>query len=267
MAAGEGDPPLVLLHGFGASCYTWDAVAGSLSHRHRLVAFDRCGFGRSQRPAPSRGRYRQRDSPYSEEASVTAVFAAMDAWSLDRAVLVGSSAGGVLALLAALGRPERTRALVLVDAPALSSVPPAVVKAAFRAPGSARFARPLLRAASGWFDWGLRRAWHDPSRLSEDSLARYRDEWFQPGWETALIELTRSAPGARLRERLGEVHQPVLVMTGSNDRLVRPAQAEVVAGALHDARLVVVEDCGHLPHEEQPERFVTEVESFLAERC
>ena len=83
--AGQGELPLVLLHGFGASTYTWREVWEPLAQDHPVVAFDRPAFGLTERPMP--GDWAGR-SPYSAEAQVDQTVALMDKLGIDQAVLV-----------------------------------------------------------------------------------------------------------------------------------------------------------------------------------
>lgn len=111
--AGEGEPVFILLHGFAASTFSWREVMGPLSEMGTVVAFDRPGFGLTERPMP--GEWEGR-SPYAPESQADLTVGLMDALGIERAVLVGNSAGGTVALLTALTYPERVGALVLVDA-------------------------------------------------------------------------------------------------------------------------------------------------------
>ncbi len=263
--AGRGEPPLVLLHGFAASTFTWRAVLGPLARRHRVVAFDRPGFGFSDRPDPSHALDR---FWYRPEGAVTATFGVIDALGLDRPVLVGSSAGGAVAVGTALARPSGVRALVLVDAAVLSGDGPP--------PGVAAVAR--LPAARRWMPWLLRagasraasrpgalavRAWHDPAGITPEIAEGYLAPLRVPGWDRALWGMTREVGRSRLDERLGELALPTLVVTGDDDRVVPAERSRRLAAAIPGAELAVIEAAGHLPHEERPAAFLDAVERFL----
>ncbi len=122
--AGEGEPAFFLLHGFGASTFSWREVMGPLAEMGTVVTFDRPAFGLTERPTP--GEW-EGQSPYAPEAQADLTVGLMDALGVERAVLVGNSAGGTVALLTALTYPERVVGLVLVDAagaPLASCAPP-----------------------------------------------------------------------------------------------------------------------------------------------
>ena len=107
---GQGEPVFLLLHGFAASLYSWHAVMRPLSQLGTVIAFDRTGFGLSERPLTWQGQ-----NPYSPEAQVELVIGLLDHYGVQQAILVGNSAGGTVSLQVALAHPERVSALILVD--------------------------------------------------------------------------------------------------------------------------------------------------------
>ena len=261
--AGEGQPAVVLLHGFAASLFSWREVMGPLAESHTVVAFDRPGFGLTERPLP--GEW-QGQNPYSPEAQVGLTVALMDKLGIDRAVLIGNSAGGTVAVLTALTYPERVQALVLVD--------PAIYQGGMQFPGLVRWllSTPQARRVGPLFvrsirDWGLdfgRSAWHDPSKITDEIWAGYTKPLQAENWDKGLYEVTLASRSLGLDKRLDEVRVPVLVITGDDDQIVPTEQSIRLAGELPNAQLVVVPNCGHVPHEECPQPFLAAVSSFLA---
>ena len=261
-AQGEGEPHLLLLHGFGGSTFSWREVLGALPGR--TVAFDRPGFGLTERPL--RGEW-QGDNPYSPAAQVDLVVALMDELGMDDAVLVGNSAGGTLALRVALAHPGRVAGLVLADA------------AVYEGGGAPNWIRPLLstpqvnrlgplvaRQFGGepGLDF-LRSAYADPSKLTDADLEGYQ-RWLEAdNWDAALWELIKASRTVNLTPQLGNVQMPTLVLTGQEDTFVAPVQSEQLAETLPNAAFVSLEGCGHLPQEECPEAFVEAVSSWLAQ--
>ena len=110
---GEGKLAFVLLHGFAASLFSWRDVMAQLGRLGRVVAFDRPAFGLTERPLP--GTW-QGQNPYGLAFQPDLTVALMDALGIEKAILIGNSAGGTVALSTALRYPERVQALVLVDA-------------------------------------------------------------------------------------------------------------------------------------------------------
>jgi pimeloyl-ACP methyl ester carboxylesterase len=254
---GAGDsagPAIVLLHGFGASSATWAPLAGDLvATGRRVVAFDRLGFGASARPRRPRDGWGPAGSPYRPSLGGRQTLAGLDALAIHRAVLVAHSAGAVAAVLTALEAPDRVAALGLVAPAVLTDGPPRLVAASFSVPGAATVAPWVLRRSAGLLAGGLRRTWHDPSRVTADVVERYRAPLRRPGWEHALVEMTRAVERLDLARRLPDVNAPAVVVVGEGDRIVRPRDGRRVADLLGGpAELVVVPEAGHVVHEEQP---------------
>ena len=261
---GAGEPVFILLHGFGASAYSWREVMEPFSQLGRVIAYDRPAFGLTSRPMP--GEW-QGQNPYSPESQAAIVIGLMDALGVEKAYLVGNSAGGTVSVYTALTHPERVSGLVLVDA------------AIYTGGGSPAWARPLLgtpqmrhlgpllarQIATGGDDF-IRAAFHDSSLVTPDILAGYRKPLRAHNWDRALWELTAASRPLGLADRLDELTLPVLVITGDDDRIVPTEQSIRLGGDIPGAALVVIENAGHLPHEEKPEEFMQAVRAFLGNK-
>jgi pimeloyl-ACP methyl ester carboxylesterase len=264
---GQGTLAIVLMHGFGASTFSWREVTGPLAERGRVIVYDRPAFGLTERPM--RGQWDPDDyaggSPYSPEAQADLAIALMDALGIDRAVLVGHSAGGSIAMIAALRHPERVEALVLVDAAVYTEGgPPAAVYPLLSTPQLRRIGPLVARSIGGAAgDRFLDLAWHDATRITDEVRAGYRTPLAVDDWDRALWELTIARSPQRLGERVSEISCPTLVVTGDDDRIVPTDDSRRLVREIPGAELAVVEDAGHVPHEEQPTVFVNAVYRFL----
>jgi len=258
---GKGPPDLVLLHGFGASLFSWREVMEPLAALCRVVAFDRPAFGLTERPMP--GDWHG-DSPYGPESQVSLTVGLMDRQGMEEAVLVGHSAGGRIAVLTALEYPRQVRALVLV-APALGAGdgPPGWVNPLLGTPQMRRLGPLLVRSISSSGEGTIRLAWHDPKRITDEIMEGYTKPLQVEDWDRALWEYTISQRIEDLVPRLHEIAVPVMVITGDDDRIVPPDRSADLVNHLPDARLVVIPRCGHLPQEEYPDVFAEEVARFL----
>jgi pimeloyl-ACP methyl ester carboxylesterase len=234
-----GAHELVLLHGQPGSAADWQQVATRLPAQFHAVAADRPGYGSSPLPA---GGF---------AANARAVLDDLDAGGVQRAVLVGHSYGGGVALSAASLAPQRVEAVIL-----LASVGPGSVNGWDRllaAPG----AGPLCALVA----WRLT-PWIARARLAH--IARRRGHPLQPDehvnwqvwghagperrplWRTFLTEqraLLREL--SHLEDAIASVRVPVLVLADPNDPLVPVDTALRLARALPDARLQLVEGAGH----------------------
>lgn len=256
---GDGEPVFILLHGFGASLFSWREVTEPLSRYGTVIAYDRPAFGLTERPLEWEG-----ESPYSQDSQVELVIGLMDKLGIEKATLVGNSAGGTVSMLTALKYPERVQSLILVD--------PAV----YAGGGAPAWIRPLLgtpqmRHLGPLFARQIQTrgpelinvAWHDPSKVTPEIMEGYQNPLRVENWDKALWELTISSRESGLAERLNEFALPVLVITGDDDRIVPTEQSVRLGGEIPNAELVVIPNCGHVPQEECPAEFMQAVDYFL----
>jgi pimeloyl-ACP methyl ester carboxylesterase len=259
--AGHGAPALVLLHGLAASTFSWREVMAPLSERGTVIAFDRPSSGLTSRPLAEEW---QGENPYTREAQADQTIALLDRLGIQKAILVGNSAGGTIAALTALRHPERVQALILVDAAIYSEGgPPDWIRPLLHTPQARRLGPLVSRFFSSSGDRLLRLAWHDPSKIKAEALEGYRTPLRVQNWDRAFWEFTLASRSVGLPERLGQITIPALVITGDDDRIVPTAESIRLAKELPNARLEVIPSCGHVPHEECPEAFLKAVNSFL----
>jgi pimeloyl-ACP methyl ester carboxylesterase len=260
---GSGKPPfIVLLHGSFLSIRSWRDVTGPLSQEATVLVFDRPAFGLTSRPVPSR----KNEARYSPEAQSDLVVALMDMLGIDRAVLVGNSTGGTLALLTALRHPKRVSGLVLVGAMIYSgyanSEVPAIMKP-FMKLMTPIFSRLMKLLITKLYDRNIRGFWHDKSRLSDATLAAFRSDLMVGDWSRGFWELFLETHRLHFDRRTGSVSVPSLVVTGEHDLTVKTEESFRLAKELPGAELLVIPDCAHLPQEEQPQAFARGVQAFV----
>lgn len=262
-AHGEGQPLVVLLHGFGASAFSWRRVLASLGEIGLAVAYDRPAFGLTERPL-CRGGWPRGASPYGLGAQVRLVLAMIAHLGAERAVLVGHSAGGALALETAYRFPQAVQGLVLVSPAVYTRThAPRGLRPLLRTPQARRLGPLAVRAFVSRAAHFLARAYHDPSRITAEDLDGYRAITRANDWDRALWEFVLAAeePAWSPQRALPDV--PLLIMAGDDDRVVPTAQSIRLAHSLPGAGLALIAQCGHMPQEEQPEAFLKHVTAFL----
>lgn len=261
--SGVDEPVFILLHGFGASTYSWHAVYDDFSRQGSVIAYDRPAFGFTQRPLP--GEWGD-INPYSFESQIEHLWALMDTLGVQKAILVGHSAGGAIAIKAALSHPERVEALILVDAAVYqnSILPPQIWKL-LRIPQIDRLGPLFARMISKQADKFLQRAWHDPALITDEIKINYLLPFKAKNWDIALWELVKARSNPDIRSRLEELSMPVLVITGEDDHVIPIWESQRLAKAIPNAELAVIKNCGHIPQEECSEDFLSAVDAFLVE--
>jgi len=256
-----GGLPLVLLHGAGCNLEDMRLALGErLAARHRVILIDRPGAGWSE----SGGR--ALSSPAAQAAVLRDI---LDRLGVARAVLVGHSWGGALALAFALDHPQRTAGIALLAPPTHAHLRRMTrLYRPLAAPVFGRlFAHTLaLPLAAAAFDTGIRAAFAPqamPGRYLKDSavflllqppafLANARDMADLHGF------LTRQSP------RYRELAVPTVIVQGDCDGIVPiEKHAEALAAVAPHAKLVVLTGVGHMPHHAAPERVVAEIEELV----
>ena len=253
------DPlPVVLIHGTSASLHTWEGWVKALKARRRVVTFDLPGFGLT---GPFAGQYTPDD--YRGDTYARFVLDLLDALKIDRAVLGGNSLGGEVAWRTAFLAPPRVAALVLVDAVGPAFTPVEV-------PLGFRLARvPVLNRLS---EWALPRAlveqsvtsiYGDPARVTPELVDRYFELTLRSGNRRALAQrMTRLVPGEDA-DRIATLKLPTLILWGGRDRLIPPDIGRQFQQRIAGSQLVVFDDLGHVPQEEDPARTAVPVRTFL----
>ena len=266
---GTGSPPVVFIHGLGSAGYLeWRFNLPALARTHRVFAPDLPGFGRSEKPV----------SDYGIPLFARVVEEYVRRRRL-KAVLVGASMGGRVALEVALRRPEMVRKLVLVNSlgvvrPRLKPFYPLML-----VPRVGEGMLSLIREALHRLppDQVRRYAqrymgvYGDIHRVMDDSyLSGLREMHAADGYPQAYVSTVRalarpeSYEATSLMSRLASTSLPVLLIWGARDRLLPVARAREAHGLLPSARLEVIEEAGHSPQAERPEQFNHILEDFLA---
>lgn len=258
---GCGDP-LLFLHGFGASLYTWRHLAGPLVEAgYRLVLVELKGFGASPKP---------RDRRYSLLHQAALVLALARRHELRGLTLIGHSYGGAVALLLAIRwqrrDPGRLRRLVLVSSAAYPQPLPLYMALAARPLLGPLFLR--LVPAERLVRLALEAAFHRHERIPGDAVRSYARPLKTAGGRYALVQTARQLlppnPHA-VTARYASITVPTLLLWGREDRIIPLAVGERLHRAIPRSTLCVLDDCGHIPQEERPEETLERIRCFLRE--
>jgi len=252
--AGSGHP-LLLLHGVGHSSTAWLRALPILGVRHRAIAPDFPGLGRSAVP----------DARYDPPFFARFVLDFLDALGLERVDVAGNSLGGLTAMLAALDRPAIFRRLILADPLGFTKPPvPPLDDAVLTIIGlwlSFPRTRALVRAgyASGFFDQRL----IDEASVDEIA-ARAQSQSRMDAARRTLREIFHFSKHLdRFHRRLLALAQPAMIVWGRNDPVLPVKDVEIARRVLPGSRIEVLDRCGHCPHVERSEAFCALVLDFL----
>lgn len=252
---GEG-PPIVFMHGLGGSWQNWlENMPRMAELGHRAIAVDLPGFGSSPMPPweISIARYGRLLGEVCKRLELPAC------------TLVGNSLGGFVAAEVAVGEPEWVERLMLVSAAGISHATmrrqPILTGARITAlanPLLFRLNLPAMRRP------GLRKlafagVMRHPERLRKELLV----EFLAPALGApAFLPATSALIGYDLLDRLSRIPVPTLVLWGRDDLVVPATDAAGFTERIPGSRLVVFDDCGHVPMAERPMRFNRQLAKF-----
>lgn len=256
----ESDRLIVLMHGFGASSYSYKDVLEPLASLGHVIAYDRAAFGFTERPTT------WDINPYGAEGQLQVLDDLIEQFGQGKEVfIVGHSAGGNLAASYTLGNQDKLAGSVLY-APAVlgrGGGGPSWLNWVYSIP-QLNHIGPLLVSsiATNGLDL-LYLSYNDPETVTEETLAGYTQPLKVMGWERAFWEFNRAPRDTGISARLGEIKIPTLVLTGDNDLVVATADSVTVAGLIPGSELVIIAQTGHLPNEESPLEFARAVIDFV----
>ena len=255
--AGDG-PPVVLVHGIGASLEYWRFTVGALAREHRVLAIDLPGFGFSERGP--------KIPTLAETADLMVGF--LDALGLERASFIGNSLGGLICLETALRHPNRLDRLILSDSAGLGREVSFFWRlVAIPVVGSALIELNRWLALRGWIN-----LFYQPQG-SEPELVERCQKWVARSDLTdTIVGAARSGVDLRGQrseivrvEQLARLDVPTLLVWGRDDWVIPPSHGEVAQRLMPNARLVFIDRCGHCPQLERPAAFNEIASAFLME--
>ncbi len=247
----SGDPAILLLHGLLFDGGMWRAQIEPLAAIGRVLVFDGPGHGKTTELPP----------PFSLEDHVEALGDAMTALHVDRAVLVGLSWGGMLAMRTALRYPKRIAAMALLDTSAEAEPRANAIKYRAFTMFARRFGLPrwFVDAQLAPLMFGARTLRERPELV--DQFTRTANGYSRDGMARAAkaVVIHRKS----VHDKLGSITTPTLVMCGRDDRATPPERSEALARAIAGAKLVQIDDCGHMSAIERPDAVNAELVPFV----
>lgn len=255
MVAGEG-APVVLVHGIGGSLLTYQRNIEALAVHARVYAIDLPGHGLSDVP----------DLAYRAEEGAAFLLAFIEEVCGGPAALVGVSAGGLMALIAASERPDLVSRLVLVSTAGFGRDIGWTLRLLTLPLVDHFVERPTAAQARS----ALENQVFDPATITPEFAAEVYVTWQQPGTRRAFLRGLRSnitmfgvKRWRRHLRRVSGLAVPVLIVWGANDRYIPVRHAYRAMKRIAGARLAVFDRCGHMPPYERAPEFNRVVGEFL----
>jgi pimeloyl-ACP methyl ester carboxylesterase len=258
MEKGRGRP-ILLLHGFATSSYTWHAIMPELAKAHRVIAIDLRGFGASDKPL---------DDHYSIEDQAGVVQAFIEQEDLRDLTIIGHSFGGgvtlTLALKAGQERQPRIRNIVLVDTIAYRQPIPVFFKL-LQVPVVGEVGMTLVppEVQAGQ---GLRLAYYDREKITAQGVAEYANTLYSPAAKHALTKtVERMIPDNidEIASRYKTIKMPSLIVWCEQDKVVPVYLGLRLHEEMRSSEFAIFSQCGHMPQEEKPDDTIRVVQAFL----
>jgi pimeloyl-ACP methyl ester carboxylesterase len=232
---GSGKQTVVLVHGVNDQAGTWAAVAPMLASHFRLIIPDIAGHGES---APAAG-------PIPIPMIVEKLHAIIDREATGKVALVGSSMGAWISILYTLEHPERVEELILESGGGLALPLSSPLVASNR-----EEAIRILHAV------------HGPNADIEDWMV---EAMLERSSNSQMLRVMAAGVFPFVDGRLSQLHVPATVVWGEDDGVVPRTYMETLRKGISKSRLQVIKGAAHIPHRQQPERFVEcLMESFSA---
>jgi pimeloyl-ACP methyl ester carboxylesterase len=260
----KSQPHLLMVHGLGDEADTWRHVFQPLTNDFHSLALDLPGFGRSDKP----------DIVYSPQFLMDAIIGLMDAVNIHSTILMGSSLGGILAHGLAVAHPKRISGLILVGGALLQAEQKqdrSIQLMQLPVIGEWLYTR-LRKSPDAAFD-SLNNVYHHLEKLPKadrDFLyTRVNQRVWSDGQRRAYFSTLRNLiPWMKsiqedLPSQLSQLEIPTLIIRGEYDGLFSETNANQLLNVQPDAKKFVIQDAGHLPHQEAPKTFLQIVKAWL----
>lgn len=251
-------PAILLLHGSNSTLETWDGVAARLKRNYRVIRFDHPPMGLSGGISDA--------AKTTLTGPVPLMTGLLDRLGVSSVVAVGTSSGGTMAYYLAGARPDMVRGLVVSNAPSQPLdngrivQPPDLVAALAREKATGLKDRDWFRV---YFRWLYGR----PARVTEAQIERGYDFGRRTEEGNFLHLFALGGNGELTREMLGKVKAPTLIIWGMTDTVLPWDAAVSLRDKLTSVRpsMALLDDVGHYPPIEAPERYAALVETFLTQ--
>jgi pimeloyl-ACP methyl ester carboxylesterase len=248
---GSGGTPILLIHGFDSSILEFRRLLPFLAAKQSTWAVDLLGFGFTQRNL---------DIPLNPENIKTHLYQVWKTLINQPVILVGASMGGAAAIDFTLTYPKVVDQLILIDSAGLAKQP-AIGK--FMFPPLDYLATEFLRNPKVRQNIS-RAAYFDKTFASLDAQVCAALHLKCPDWHKSLIAFTKNGGYGSFAGKISTIKQSTLILWGKQDKILGTKDAAKFAQAIANSKLVWIDNCGHVPHLEQPEVTAQAILDFLA---
>jgi pimeloyl-ACP methyl ester carboxylesterase len=249
-------PTMILVHGYTASTYVWNAVAPMFADRgFHVFALDLIGFGYSDKPAWF-------DYTIQSQARMIARF--MNVLGIGQATLVGSSYGGAVSSVVTLDYPERVKKLVLVSAVINDRQKEHPLMKLGSIPAIGEALTPFLMDSKILIKTRMKQTFSPENQhlVTDERINSVHRPLCAADGHNSVLQSARNWDANRIEKDAHLIEQPTLLIWGEDDTVIPIGNGYKLHKSILNSRFVVFRKCGHLPSEEAPNNFVEIVSEF-----
>lgn len=248
--------PIVLIHGTGSSLHTWDDWTQKLKKTNRVIRMDLPAFGLT-------GPNLTRD--YSIPSYTNFLHQFLEKLDLEKFYLAGNSLGGNIAWNYAADHPEKVEKLILVDASGLPTNKPQ--PAIFKMAKTPVLSSLLLYITPKFFiKKNMKEVYADDTKVTDELISRYHKMTLRKGNRQAFVDRAKidfKPTDESNYSKLKSIKTPTLLIWGAKDNWIPLDNGKRMDSVLPNSKLVVLENSGHVPMEENPEESIAILRFFL----
>lgn len=248
--AGEGTP-LLLIHSYGQSLFTWHKIIEPLSEKYRVIAVDLLGCGYSTHP--------MLDYTISQHSEL--LFALLDGLGISKAHVCGFATGALIAMQMAIVNPDRIDRIVAISPGGLTMSMPGYI-------------RSLNSSVLGWLsimmlnekkiEQMLTECFFDLTQLDEHMVHEYALPLEGQEARKSLLTMLQSIDEGEVISKLREIRSETLLLWGYDDKWHPLSMGDTFHVSIRDSHVCSIRNCGHIVHEEKPSRAIEYIDSFLS---
>lgn len=243
---GNSDNVIVLLHGLGGMAERWLTVFPFLNKKHRVIAPDLIGYGKSDKP----------QIDYTAELFKKTMLEFLEALSLQNVFMIGTSLGGQVVAECASTQNPRIKKIILSSPAGIMKKSTPVLDAYIMAalhptPESVKLAYQMMTGNN--------------AEIKSESVENFISSMERHNAKMVFLStLLGMKNSPAITEKLGLIKIPTLILWGSNDRMIPVEYSKDFVSSIPNSELVIMDGCGHIPYEEKPLEFSKIVLDFLS---
>ena len=256
---GDGEIPVILIHGFASSHLNWHSITALFtSGNYTFYLIDLKGFGLSSKP---------KDLYYTLNDQALLIKKIIKKEKLQKIVVAGHSLGGgvALALYTSMEGSGSIDKLILMDAAAFNDHIPLFVKL-LKTPVIRKLFLMLIPSSKKLIKLAIQRVYADKRKVSEEIVGRYQPFFYKKSFHHVYLKTVKGLPPSNYEEMIkkySDISIPVLIIWGDSDPVLPLFHGKRLHRLIPHSKLSIIEHCGHVPQEEKAIETYREISKFI----